>query len=71
MPRSVIDYAITALNVLYWIVVAVWVWLMFTDDTATVNGMWFVGAALAVMIPYHLLKRRRRNLQEKTMPHPS
>jgi hypothetical protein len=51
--------------------VTVWVWLMLFGSTATVNGVWFVAAALAVMIPYHLLKRRRRKLQEKTMPHRS
>ncbi|GAA1756472.1 hypothetical protein GCM10009712_01760 [Pseudarthrobacter sulfonivorans] len=61
-----IDYAITSLNVLYWAVVAIWLWLWLTTDLATTgNSIWFVVAALALMIPYHLLRRKRNKLQSR------
>jgi hypothetical protein len=60
MPRTMIDYAITALLVLYLITMATWAWTIFTVGPATVDNTWFIVAALAVMIPYHLLRRKRR-----------
>jgi hypothetical protein len=63
MPRTMIDYAITALLVLYVMVLVTWGWMIFTTGPATVDNTWFIVAALAVMIPYHLLRRKRDKLR--------
>lgn len=58
-----IDYSITALSVLYWAMMAVWAWFLFTTDLATKNNTWIMLAIFALMIPYHLFRHKRKKLQ--------
>lgn len=65
MPRTILDYAVTALLVLSWAILLIWGWLLLTTDLATRNNMWITLVLFAVVIPYHLLKRKRDKLRAK------
>lgn len=67
MQRTIIDYAITALNVLYWAALVIWGWFLLTTDLATKNNMWIVLPIFAVMIPYHLLRRKRDRIRSRSL----
>lgn len=64
MRRPMIDRAITALNVLYWTVMAAWFVVLVTDNDRLTGwgSAGFMGTALVAALGWHLLRRRRKKL---------
>lgn len=67
MQRRNIDYAIAALNVIYWLVMVTWFMVLITDSHR-LDG-WgsagFAGPAIVAALGWHLLRSRRKKLQAK------
>lgn len=60
-----IDYAINALLITYVAVMAIWLGFMLTGDLALIDNTGFGMVVLALMIPYHLLRRKRNRLEAR------
>lgn len=60
MQRSIIDYAMAALFVLYVALMVVWGWLLVTRNLSPGASQGFTLTVLPVIIGWHLLRGRRK-----------
>ncbi|MGX5716813.1 hypothetical protein [Arthrobacter sp. MAHUQ-56] len=65
MQHRNVDYAIAALNVIYWFVMVAW-FIVLVTDSHRLDG-WgsagFAGPALVAAVGWHRLRSRRKKLQ--------
>lgn len=65
MQSRNLDYAISALNIIYWLVMVAWFMVLITDNHRLDGwgSVGFAGPALVVALGWHLLRSRRKKLQ--------
>ena len=65
LRKSKIDHVIAALLVVYCIVMMAWFAALFTDNLKGFISPAFAAVALVILTAYHLLRARRKRLEER------